>query len=60
VALQAAKELEQLQIQANPQEPKTAAPEQTLVVVVLISAATLVVEILVSSLFQFFDYLLPF
>jgi hypothetical protein len=59
VILQAAKGLEQPQIQVNPQEPKTAAPEQTLVVA-LISAATLAVEILASNLFQFFDYLLLF
>jgi hypothetical protein len=59
VVLQAAKELEQQQIQANPQEPKTAVPEQT-AVAALILAATLAAEILASSLFQFFDYLLPF
>jgi hypothetical protein len=59
VVLQAAKELEQPQIQANPQEPKTAVPEQ-IAVAALISAATLAVEILASSLFQFFDYLLLF
>jgi hypothetical protein len=58
VSLQAAKDLEQPQIQANPQEPKTVVPEQIAVVVALISAATLAVEILVSNLFQFFDYLL--
>jgi hypothetical protein len=59
VTLQAAKELELPQIQANPQEPKTAVLQQT-VVAALISAATLVVEILASSLFKFFDYLLLF
>jgi hypothetical protein len=60
VVLQAAKGLEQPQIQANQlQEPKTGAPEQTLVAA-LILAATLAAEILASSLFQFFDYLLLF
>jgi hypothetical protein len=33
---------------------------QQTAVAVLISAATLAVEISASSLFQFFDYLLPF
>jgi hypothetical protein len=45
----------------NPQEPKTAVLEQTAVAAALISAAaTLAVEILASSLLQFFDYLLLF
>jgi hypothetical protein len=61
VILQAAKGLEQPQIQVNPQEPKTAVLEQTAVAAALISAAaTLAVEILASSLLQFFDYLLLF
>jgi hypothetical protein len=57
--LQAAKDLEQQQIQANPQELKTAVLEQT-AVAALISAATLAAEISASSLLQFFDYFLLF
>jgi hypothetical protein len=58
--LQAAKDLEQQRNQVNPlQEPKTVVPQQ-IVAAALISVETLAVEILASSLFQFFDYLLLF